>query len=211
VSDARICILDYGMGNLRSVEKALEHVGATAMIANDAATIRAADGLILPGVGAFPKAMVGVRELGLDELIEEHRVAGTPVLGICLGLQLLFDSSTELSGAEGLGLLPGEVDALDAPGLKVPHIGWSPVRWEKESRLTEGIESETPFYLVHSFAPRPQSGDLLGTAAYGARFACAVERDNVFGVQFHPEKSSSAGLRLLSNFAGICAKAPAAA
>jgi glutamine amidotransferase len=205
----RICILDYGMGNLRSVEKALEHVGATATIANDAATIRAADGLILPGVGAFPKAMEGVRELGLDELIAERRDTGVPILGICLGLQLLFDSTTELGGAAGLGLLGGEVDLLDAPGLKIPHIGWAPVRWEKRSRLTEGIESETPFYLVHSFAPRPESDDLLGTAAYGARFACAAERDNVFGVQFHPEKSSAAGLRLLANFAGICAAVPA--
>jgi imidazole glycerol-phosphate synthase subunit HisH len=206
---ARICILDYGMGNLRSVEKALEHVGATATIANDAATIRAADGLILPGVGAFPRAMEGVRELGLEELIVEQRDAGVPILGICLGLQLLFDSTTELGGAAGLGLLAGEVDGLDAPGLKIPHIGWSPVRWEKQSRLTEGIDSETPFYLVHSFAPQPGADDLLGTAAYGARFACAAERDNVFGVQFHPEKSSAAGLRLLSNFAGICASVPA--
>jgi glutamine amidotransferase len=205
----RICILDYGMGNLRSVEKALEHVGATATIANDAATIRAADGLILPGVGAFPKAMEGVRGLGLDELIVERRDAGVPILGICLGLQLLFDSTTELGGAAGLGLLGGEVDVLDAPGLKIPHIGWSPVRWEKQSRLAEGIDSETPFYLVHSFAPRPEADDLLGSAAYGARFACAAERDNVFGVQFHPEKSSAAGLRLLSNFAGICAAVPA--
>jgi glutamine amidotransferase len=206
---ARICILDYGMGNLRSVEKALEHVGATATIASDAATIRAADGLILPGVGAFPKAMEGVRALGLDALIVERRDAGVPILGICLGLQLLFDSTTELGGAAGLGLLGGEVDILEAPGLKIPHIGWAPVRWEKQSRLSEGIESETPFYLVHSFAPRPESGDLLGTAAYGARFACAAERDNVFGVQFHPEKSSAAGLRLLANFAGICAAVPA--
>lgn len=205
----RICILDYGMGNLRSVEKALEHVGATATIANDAATIRAADGLILPGVGAFPKAMEGVRELGLDELILDRRDAGVPILGICLGLQLLFDSTTELGGAAGLGLLGGEVEVLDAPGLKIPHIGWAPVRWEKQSRLAEGIDSETPFYLVHSFAPRPESDDLLGTTTYGARFACAAERDNVFGVQFHPEKSSSAGLRLLSNFAGICAAVPA--
>lgn len=206
---ARICILDYGMGNLRSVEKALEHIGATAKIASDAETIRGADGLILPGVGAFPKAMANIRRLGLDELIEERRAAGVPVLGICLGLQLLFESSDELAGAEGLGLLPGDVSGLDAPGLKVPHIGWSPVRWQSESRLVEGIESETPFYFVHSFAPRPEPGVLLGTAAYGNRFAVAAEGEGVFGVQFHPEKSSAAGLRLLSNFAGICASVPA--
>jgi glutamine amidotransferase len=205
---ARICILDYGMGNLRSVEKALEHVGAIATIASDAETVRAADGVILPGVGAFPKAMERVRELGLDELVAERRDAGVPILGICLGLQLLFDSTTELGGAAGIGLLPGEVAELEADRLKVPHIGWSPVRWEKASRLTEGIESETPFYFVHSFAPSPDQGDLLGSAAYGARFACAAERDNVFGVQFHPEKSSAAGLRLLSNFAGVCVATP---
>jgi glutamine amidotransferase len=204
-----VCVLDYGVGNLRSVEKALEHIGATATISADPAEIRAADGLILPGVGAFPKAMERIRERGLDELIVGRRDAGVPILGICLGLQLLFDSTTELGGAEGLGLLGGEVDGLDSPGLKIPHIGWSPVRWEKSSRLAEGIDSETPFYLVHSFAPKPEAADLLGTAAYGARFACAVERDNVFGVQFHPEKSSAAGLRLLSNFAGICAAVPA--
>jgi imidazole glycerol-phosphate synthase subunit HisH len=208
---ARICILDYGMGNLRSVEKALEHVGAVATISSEAEAIRPADGLVLPGVGAFPKAMERVRELGLDELIAERLDAGVPILGICLGLQLLFDSTTELGGAQGIGLLPGGVAELDADGLKVPHIGWSPVRWEKESRLTDGIESETPFYFVHSFAPVPAGGDLLGSATYGARFACAAERDNVFGVQFHPEKSSGAGLRLLSNFAGICVAAPAAA
>jgi imidazole glycerol-phosphate synthase subunit HisH len=207
---ARIAILDYGMGNLRSVEKALEHVGATATIGGDAETVRDADGLVLPGVGAFPKAMRRIRELGLDELIAECREAGVPMLGICLGLQLLFDSTTELGGATGLGLLPGEVAELEADGLKVPHIGWSPVRWERESRLTEGIASETPFYFVHSFAPRPQTTDLLGSAAYGARFACAVERDDIFGVQFHPEKSSAAGLRLLANFAGVCARAPVA-
>jgi glutamine amidotransferase len=205
---ARICILDYGMGNLRSVEKALEHVGATATISSDHEAVRAADGVILPGVGAFPKAMERVRELGLDELIAERRDAGMPILGICLGLQLLFDATTELGGATGIGLLSGRVAELEADTLKVPHIGWSPVRWEKESRLVEGIESETPFYFVHSFAPSPTEDDLLGSAAYGARFACAAERDNVFGVQFHPEKSSAAGLRLLSNFAGVCAATP---
>jgi imidazole glycerol-phosphate synthase subunit HisH len=207
----RIAILDYGMGNLRSVEKALEHVGVTATISADAAEVRAADGVILPGVGAFPRAMERIRGLGLDELIAERREEGVPILGICLGLQLLFESSTELGGADGLGLLAGRVDELDAEGLKVPHIGWEPVRWERESRLADGIPSETPFYFVHSFAPRPGGDDLLGSAMYGARFACAAERDNVFGVQFHPEKSSAAGLRLLSNFAGVCAKSPVTA
>jgi glutamine amidotransferase len=205
----QIAILDYGMGNLRSVEKALEHVGAEASITDDPALVRAAEGVILPGVGAFPRAMERVRERGLDELVEERRAAGVPILGICLGLQLLFDSTTELGGAEGLGLIAGPVAELDAEGLKVPHIGWSPVRWERESRLVEGIESETPFYFVHSFVPAPAGEDLLGSAAYGARFACAAQRDNVYGVQFHPEKSSAAGLRLLSNFAGICAAVPA--
>lgn len=208
---ARILLLDYGMGNLRSVEKALEHVGARAAIGADPDEVRAADGLILPGVGAFPRAMEGIRATGLDELIAERAAAGTPVLGICLGLQLLFERSEELGGGAGLGLLSGAVRRLDAPGLKVPNIGWAPVRWERESRLVEGIPSETPFYLVHSFVARPAAGDVLGTAEYGERFACAAERDNVFGVQFHPEKSSAAGLTLLANFAGICTKAPATA
>jgi glutamine amidotransferase len=208
---ARIAILDYGMGNLRSAEKALEHVGVTASITRDPVEVQAADGVILPGVGAMPRAMERIRELGLEELIAERRKAGVPILGICLGLQLLFDSTTEFGGAGGLGLLEGPVVELEADGLKVPHIGWSPVRWERESRLTEGLPSGTPFYFVHSFAPRPSAEVLLGTAEYGSRFACAAQRENVYGVQFHPEKSSAAGLRLLANFAGICAKTPAAA
>jgi glutamine amidotransferase len=201
----RVAILDYGMGNLRSVEKALERVGAQAEITSDAAAAESADGVILPGVGAFPKAMERVGELGLDELIAGRIDAGAPVLGICLGMQLLFDSTTENEGARGLGLMEGPVGPLSANGYKVPHIGWSPVRWERSSSLTEGLKEEEPFYFVHSFAPRPERDeDVLGTAAYGERFACAVERPPLYGAQFHPEKSSTAGLRLLENFARIC-------
>jgi imidazole glycerol-phosphate synthase subunit HisH len=202
----RIAILDYGMGNLRSVEKALERVGARAEITADPAAADAAEGVVLPGVGAFPKAMARVREIGLDDLVSRRVDSGRPVLGICLGMQLLFDESTENEGAAGLGLMPGPVSPLSANGYKVPHIGWSPVRWEHPSELTEGLGAEPPFYFVHSFAPRPVDGaDVLGTAAYGERFACAVERAPLYGCQFHPEKSSAAGLRLLANFSRVCA------
>jgi imidazole glycerol-phosphate synthase subunit HisH len=205
-----IAIVDYGMGNRRSVEKALEHVGARAVITAEHDVIRSADGVILPGVGAFPKAMERIRERGLDELIAERVSTGVPVLGICLGLQLIFESSDERDGTAGLGLVDGPVSGLQADGLKVPHIGWSPVTWAKESRLTAGLAQAEPFYFVHSFAPRPANpDDVLGTAEYGERFVCAVERGNVFGAQFHPEKSSGGGLRLLRNFAGICASVPA--
>jgi len=203
----RIAILDYGMGNLRSVEKALERVGVDADRTADADRAREADGLVLPGVGAFPKAMSKVRELGFDELVAE-RSSEVPVLGICLGMQLLFESSSEGEGATGLGLLPGEVKPLSADGLKVPHIGWSPVRWRKETPVTADLGEAPPFYFVHSFAPAPaENEDILGTAAYGEEFACAVSRGTVYGFQFHPEKSSGAGLGLLGNFARICGDA----
>jgi glutamine amidotransferase len=206
----RIAVLDYGMGNLRSVQKALERVGSTASIATDPEHARYADGVILPGVGAFPAAMRRVRELGLDELLAERVEAEAPVLGICLGLQLLFESSTEHGGESGIGLLSGEVTELEAPGLKLPHIGWERVRWERSSPLTEGLPSETPFYFVHSFGVRPRDpSDIIGTAEWGERFACAIARPPLYGAQFHPEKSSAAGLRLLANFARVCASVPA--
>jgi imidazole glycerol-phosphate synthase subunit HisH len=206
----RIAVLDYGMGNLRSVEKALEHVGAEAGLTRDRDVARAADGVVLPGVGAFPRAMEEVRRLGFDELLAERLAAGTPVLGICLGLQLLFERSSELGGAEGLGVLEGEVHALDAAGLKVPQIGWNPVSWRRESPLVEGLPQPCAFYHVHSFAPSPgRAEDVLGTADYGAEFVSAVERPPVYGVQFHPEKSGPQGLRLLGNFARACVPAAA--
>jgi glutamine amidotransferase len=207
----RICVLDYGMGNLRSVEKAFERVGAEVEITSDPERAGEADGLVLPGVGAFPKAMERIGELELDKLVAERAEAGTPVLGICLGFQLLFESTTELGGARGLGLLEGEVTALDAPGLKLPHIGWEPMRIERGSELTDGIADETPFYFVHRFVPRPaDEGVVAGTAEHGERFACAIARPPLYGIQFHPEKSSAAGLQMLGNFAGICATVPAA-
>jgi glutamine amidotransferase len=198
-----IAVLDYGMGNLRSVEKALEHVGAEPEITHDADRIRAAEALVLPGVGAFPKAMAAVRERGLDELIAERRAAGVPVLGICLGMQLLFDSSVELGGAQGLGLLAGDVRELPARGLKVPQIGWNTVAWKRESPLTKGFGERTAFYHVHSFAPVASNGVVLGTAEYGSEFVSAVAGDGVYGVQFHPEKSGPDGLALLRNFVAL--------
>jgi len=200
----RIAILDYGMGNLRSVEKAFQHVGAEAEITGDHERVRACDGVVLPGVGAFPRAMDEVRRLGYDGLLREVVDAGKPVLGICLGLQLLFESTTELGGGEGIGLLAGPVEALPANGLKVPHIGWNLVGWCAESGLSAGLADPTAFYHVHSFAPRPRNrGDVLGVASYGSEFVTAVARPPVYGVQFHPEKSGPDGLRLLANFAAL--------
>jgi len=198
-----IAILDYGMGNLRSVEKAFEHVGAHVEISYAPDRIRAAEALVLPGVGAFPKAMTAMRERRLDELVDERRAAGVPILGICLGMQLLFESSAELGGADGLALLPGEVRALDAPGLKIPQIGWNTVSWRHESALIDGLPNPAAFYHVHSFAPVASNGVVLGTAEYGSQFVSAVAADGVYGVQFHPEKSGPDGLALLRNFAAL--------
>ncbi|MEX2194718.1 MAG: imidazole glycerol phosphate synthase subunit HisH [Thermoleophilaceae bacterium] len=197
-----IAILDYGMGNLRSVEKALERVGRRAEVTNDHARIRAADALVLPGVGAFPRAMAEIRRLELDAVLRERVDAGVPVLGICLGMQLLFDGSEELGGAEGLSLLPGKVERLEADGLKLPQIGWNAVGWRNGSPLHAGLPDPCPFYHVHTFAPRPSDPEIvLGTATYGGEFASAVGRGGVSGVQFHPEKSGPDGLALLANFA----------
>ncbi len=202
----RIALLDYGMGNLRSAQKALEHVGAQVDRTADLATIRAADGVVLPGDGAFPHAIQRVRALGLDGLLAERLERGTPVLGICVGMQLLFEGSEELGGEEGLGLLRGRVVGLDAPGLKVPNIGWSPVTWRRDSLLSSELPQPCPFYHVHSFAPKPaQPEDVVGTAEHGTTFASVVQRGALFGAQFHPEKSGGDGLRLLGNFVEHCA------
>jgi imidazole glycerol-phosphate synthase subunit HisH len=207
---ATIGIVDHGMGNRRSVEKALERVGARVALTADHGALRAADGLIVPGVGAFAAAMRAMRELGLDELVVERAGEGTPVLGLCLGMQLLFDASTELGGDRGLGLLPGQVVALEAADLKVPHIGWNEVAFTRSSPLLEGLGAHAAFYHVHSFVAVPdEEGDVLGRGDYGGPFTSIVGRGDVYGVQFHPEKSSAAGLALLANFTSVCARVAA--
>ncbi|HTU85210.1 MAG TPA: imidazole glycerol phosphate synthase subunit HisH [Solirubrobacteraceae bacterium] len=202
----RVAVIDYGMGNRRSVEKALEHVGAQVVMTSDHDELRRSDGLVLPGVGAFPQAMRNLDGLGLPELIRELVDQGKPLLGICLGMQLLLDTSEEMGGAAGLGLIGGQVTRLTADGLRVPHIGWNEVRFERPSPLTGQLApSGCAFYHVHSFAARTRDPEhVIGTAEYGERFATMVGHDNVFGVQFHPEKSSRNGLRMLHSFVGVC-------
>jgi imidazole glycerol-phosphate synthase subunit HisH len=202
-----VAVVDYGMGNRRSVEKAFEHVGAEVRVTGDHDAIRAADAVVVPGVGAFPEAMRRLTADGLDEVIRERAGQGTPVLGICLGMQLLFEASAEHEGATGLGLLPGEVTALEAP--KLPHIGWNRVALERPSGLTDGLGDAAAFYHVHSFVCRPSvEDDVVGRGDYGERFVSIVERGSVMGAQFHPEKSSRDGLALLRNFAAL-ARVPA--
>jgi glutamine amidotransferase len=197
-----VALVDYGMGNRRSVEKALEHVGARVVRTADREEIAAAGAIVLPGVGAFPEARRRLEALGLVEPLRERAAAGVPLLGICLGMQLLFESSEEHEGAAGLGLLPGSVTRLRAPGLKVPHIGWNTVAFERPSALTGGLGDAAAFYHVHTYACRPEEeSDVVGRGEYGERFVSIVERGNIMGAQFHPEKSSLDGLALLRNFA----------
>jgi imidazole glycerol-phosphate synthase subunit HisH len=206
-----IGIVDYGMGNRRSVEKAFEHVGAEAVLTGDLGALRAAAGLVVPGVGAFPEAMRRLREAGLDDLIRERAADGVPVIGLCLGMQLLLERSEEHGGAEGLGLIPGDVRRLDARALKLPHIGWNEVRWTRRSPLNDGLPDPATFYHVHTFVPHPADpADALGVADYGSEFVSVVERGNVAGAQFHPEKSSAHGLALLRNFTARCRSGVAA-
>ncbi len=202
---SRLAILDCGIGNLRSVEKAFERSGAEVVVTSEVAAAATADGLVLPGVGAFPAAMERVREQGVDDLIGRSIADGKPLLGICLGMQLLFERSSEGEGAEGLGLLEGSVEPISAPGLKIPHIGWERVTWEKSDPLVGDVETGDDFYFVHGYAARPRNEvDTLGRSVYGEGFCAAVSRGNIWGVQFHPEKSSATGLGLLRRFVEVC-------
>ena len=199
-----IALVDYGMGNRRSVEKALEHVGADVARTADHEEIRRADGIVVPGVGAFPEAMRRLRAAGLDEVIREQAGAGVPVIGLCLGMQLLFTRSAEHEGAEGLGLIPGDVVKLEAPGLTIPHIGWHAVTFERSSPLTAGPRRGGGLLPRALVRPEPEDpADVVGRGDYGGPFVSIVERGNVMGAQFHPEKSSRDGLALLRNFVGL--------
>lgn len=205
-----IAIVDYGMGNLRSVQKGFEHAGvADVVVTGDPAAVAVADGIVLPGVGAFRDAATELRASGLKDVILERIESGIPFLGICLGMQLLADIGLEDGEWEGLGVLGGRCERLP-DGVKVPHIGWNTVAYPRPSELFAGIPEDTAFYFVHSYRLNPADAScIVGTTHYGVDFAAAVGRGNVYAVQFHPEKSSGAGLELLANFGRIVVEANA--
>jgi imidazole glycerol-phosphate synthase subunit HisH len=204
MSTASIRIIDYGMGNLRSVEKAVAAVGGRPEISGDPDIIRKSKGLILPGVGAFGDGMAVLRKNGLDEAIHEAIHAGTPLLGLCLGLQMLFDESEEFGKHKGLGLIPGKVLRFQGPDLLVPHIGWNQIESLKADPLLENIPGGSYFYFVHSYYVDPENSEnALAWTEYGMRFCSIARQGNVWGAQFHPEKSQEAGKQLLRNFLKI--------
>ncbi len=198
-----IAIIDYDAGNLRSVEKALKFLGEESIVTRGQKEILSADKIILPGVGAFGEAMDHLRKLELDKVIQEAVHRQIPLLGICLGLQLLFEGSDESGGVEGLGILDGQIVKIpDTPGLKIPHIGWNSLHLKNQGRLFEGVPEGTFVYFVHSFYLKAKEDSIVKASAdYGVTIHASVEKDAVFACQFHPEKSSSMGLRILQNFA----------
>ena len=200
-----IAVIDYGAGNLKSVKNALDHLGAANMRASTAKEILLADAVILPGVGEFGTAMAELERRGIKEAVIEAAGSGRPLLGICLGMQLLFEAGEESPGAKGLGILPGRVPRFPAEmGLKIPHMGWNSVMPLKENRLLDGLPEGSYMYFVHSFYVKAaERADVSAISEYGLIFDAAVERGNIFGCQFHPEKSGAAGLVILKNFIEI--------
>ena len=196
----KIGIIDYGMGNLHSVKNALDFIGADSFVSDDVNELSQADGLILPGVGAFPDAMARLSETGLDKFIREY-VKTTPLIGICLGMQLLFDKSYEFRECEGLGLIGGEVVKIEETGLKVPHMGWNELSVVNPSPITSTLKTGDQVYFVHSYkAIVKDRADLVAVTDYGSEVTAIVARGNVYGCQFHPEKSETVGLNILRNF-----------
>jgi glutamine amidotransferase len=196
-----VAIIDYGVGNLRSVEKAFEATGCEASISSDESFLRRAERLVLPGVGAFAACMRGLEERGFDRLVRERASAGTPLLGVCVGMQLLFEESDEFGATSGLGLLRGRVRKFDGE-LVVPQVGWNRIHQKRPHALFEGVANGAFCYFVHSFYCEPGDDAVVaGETEYGRRYASVVADKNICGVQFHPEKSQEVGLRMLKNFA----------
>jgi glutamine amidotransferase len=193
-----IAVLDYGMGNLRSVARAIAHVGGEPMVTDDAGVAMAADALVVPGVGHFGACMRNLRERGLDALVKDFAATGRPTFGVCVGMQVLFEGSEE-DPAPGLGLFEGSSRRLP-PDVRVPHMGWNTVRWTEPHRYVRDVPTGSRFYFVHSYAPDLAVGTTVGAAEHGRPFAAAVARDNVFATQFHPEKSGDPGLHLYETF-----------
>ena len=200
-----IVLIDYGMGNLRSVQKAFEHCGQKPLISSEVRDVEKAEKIVLPGVGAFGQAMLELKKRKLTAVLKEKIQSGTPYLGLCLGLQLLFSSSEEGS-AKGLDVLPGRVRRFSPRAGKVPHMGWNTLSLKKKNcPLMHGADPREHFYFVHSFFAEPQEKNIIAcTTRYGADFCSAVWRDNIFATQFHPEKSQRSGLRLIGNFLNRC-------
>lgn len=197
----QVAIIDYGVGNLRSVEKAFAATGCDAIVTSDVRVLRAAERLVLPGVGAFAACMNALHEHGFEDFVRERVAAGVPLLGVCVGMQMLFDESDEFGGAEGLKLIKGKVKRFDN-GLHVPQIGWNQITKKREHPLLEGVENDSFFYFVHSYFCAPDDErDALAETEYGDDYVSIVAKENVCGVQFHPEKSQATGLRVLKNFA----------
>lgn len=200
-----IAVIDYDAGNIKSVQKALEHLGEQVSVTGDRDEILSAERVILPGVGNFGDAMAKLVSSGLDAVIREVAERRTPFLGICLGLQLLFEESDESPGVKGLGLLPGRITRIPkAEGLKVPQIGWNALKYPSAGRLFRGVPEGSYVYFVHSYYLQAQEKEIVkATAEYGVTVEASVEKDNIFACQFHPEKSSDAGLQILKNFLAV--------
>ncbi|EEL51504.1 MULTISPECIES: imidazole glycerol phosphate synthase subunit HisH [Bacillus cereus group] len=197
-----IAIVDYGMGNIRSVEQALTRIGAGHIVTDDKERILQSDGVILPGVGAFPKAMVALQGKGLVSVIQEVGVQEKPLLGICLGMQLLFEESEEIERTKGLGLLPGVIRKLEVP-YKIPHMGWNQLKKKRENELWNGVEDGSFVYYVHSYYADCPSEVVCGSSDYEIDIPGFVAKGNMFGAQFHPEKSGDIGIQILKNFKGV--------
>lgn len=201
-TSAKIVELDFGMGNIRSLQKAFEHLGQPVVVTADPRVAAEADVLLLPGDGAFARAMEEIRSRGLYEVIQNARAKQKTIFGICIGFQLFFESSTEFKGATGLGFVPGAITRLEknAEAPAIPHIGWTTTEFTAASRLGKGIQPNTMFYYVHSYACREKHAYAAATTYYGQTFTSVIEHENLYAVQFHPEKSHTPGLRLIQNF-----------